>query len=128
MPMTLAELEVAALEAAAGPGGGLTPAELHGAVIGIAVTDTSHFELQDLVDLENPLNPISYKALPKMPMRDDPFPVEISSRFVDADSRLVLDLAPGLDDDVPQILGWPVVVASGDYLKWARSGGTKGAP
>jgi len=51
MPMTLAELEVIALEAAGGPGGGLTPAELHGAVIGIAVTDASHFELQDLVDL-----------------------------------------------------------------------------
>ena len=39
MPMTVAELEVAALEAAGGPGGGLTPAELHGAVIGIGVTD-----------------------------------------------------------------------------------------
>ena len=51
MPMTVSELEVAALEAANGPGGGLTPAELHGAVIGIAVTDASHFELQDLVDL-----------------------------------------------------------------------------
>lgn len=51
MPMTIAELEIGALEAAGGPGGGLTPAELHGAVIGIAVTDASHFELQDLVDL-----------------------------------------------------------------------------
>ena len=51
MPMTVAELEVGALEAAGGPGGGLTPAELHGAVIGIAVTDAMHFELQDLVDL-----------------------------------------------------------------------------
>ncbi len=51
MAMTVQELEVAALEAAAGPGGGLTPAELHGAVIGIAVTDAEHFELQDLVDL-----------------------------------------------------------------------------
>jgi len=30
--------------------------------------------------------------------------------------------------DVPQILGWPVAVASGDYLKWARSGGAKGKP
>ncbi len=51
MPMTVAELEAGALEAAAGPGGGLMPAELHGAVIGIAVTDADHFELQDLVDL-----------------------------------------------------------------------------
>jgi periplasmic divalent cation tolerance protein len=30
--------------------------------------------------------------------------------------------------DVPQILGWPVAVASGDYLKWARTGGTQDAP
>jgi uncharacterized protein YgfB (UPF0149 family) len=51
MPMTAQELEVLALEAAGGPGGGLTVHELHGAVIGIGVTDSSHFELQDLVDL-----------------------------------------------------------------------------
>ena len=29
--------------------------------------------------------------------------------------------------DVPQILGWPVTSANGDYLKWARSGGRKQA-
>ena len=51
MPMTAQELEVLALEAASGPGGGLTVPELHGATIGIGVTDSSRFELQDLVDL-----------------------------------------------------------------------------
>jgi uncharacterized protein YgfB (UPF0149 family) len=51
MPMTAQELEVLALEAAGGPGGGLTVPELHGAVIGIGVTDATRFELQDLVDL-----------------------------------------------------------------------------
>jgi len=51
MVMTAQELEVLALEAAAGPGGGLTVPELHGAAIGIGVTDAERFELQDLVDL-----------------------------------------------------------------------------
>ncbi len=49
--MTAQELEVLALEAVAGPGGGLTVPELHGAAIGIGVTDAERFELQDLVDL-----------------------------------------------------------------------------
>lgn len=51
MPMTVQELEILALEAAGGPAQGLTVAELHGAAIGIGVTDAEHFELQDLVDL-----------------------------------------------------------------------------
>ena len=49
--MTVQELEILALEAAGGPEQGLTAAELHGAAIGIGVTDAEHFELQDLVDL-----------------------------------------------------------------------------
>ena len=51
MTSTVDELEILAREAASGPGGGLSAAELHGAVIGIGVTDAEHFELQDLVDL-----------------------------------------------------------------------------
>ena len=51
MAMTAQELEVLALEATGGPGRGLSVPELHGAAIGIGVTDTSRFELQDLVDL-----------------------------------------------------------------------------
>lgn len=51
MPLTVQELETLALEAAGGPEQGLTVAELHGATIGIGVTDREHFELQDLVDL-----------------------------------------------------------------------------
>jgi uncharacterized protein YgfB (UPF0149 family) len=45
------ELELLALEAVAGPEQGLTPAELHGATVGIGVADAERFELQDLVDL-----------------------------------------------------------------------------
>lgn len=51
MPLTVQELEILALEAVGGPEQGLTVAEIHGASIGIGVTDMEHFELQDLVDL-----------------------------------------------------------------------------
>jgi uncharacterized protein YgfB (UPF0149 family) len=51
MSHTTAELEILALEAASGPEQGLTPAELHGATIGIGVGDPGRFDLQDLVDL-----------------------------------------------------------------------------
>lgn len=51
MPLTVQELEILAMEAAGGPEQGLTVAELHGATIGIGVTDRERFELQDLVDL-----------------------------------------------------------------------------
>jgi uncharacterized protein YgfB (UPF0149 family) len=54
MSQTLAELELFALEAAAGPEQGLTPAELHGATIGIGVGDPERFELSDLVGLIGP--------------------------------------------------------------------------
>jgi hypothetical protein len=49
--ISVAELETLALEAAGGPEGGLTAAELHGATVGIGAADTSRFELQDLVSL-----------------------------------------------------------------------------
>ena len=39
------------MEAAAGPEQGLSPAELHGATVGIGSADPGRFELQDLVDL-----------------------------------------------------------------------------
>ena len=51
MSESLAELEVLALEAAGGPERGLTPAELHGAAVGIGVANPGRFELQDLVNL-----------------------------------------------------------------------------
>ena len=51
MSQSLAELEILALEAAGGPERGLTPAELHGATVGIGVADPGRFELQDLVNL-----------------------------------------------------------------------------
>ena len=51
MSNNLHELELLALEAADGPEQGLTPAELHGATIGIGVGGPEQFELQELVDL-----------------------------------------------------------------------------
>jgi len=51
MSHTIAELEILALEAAGGPQQGLTPAEIHGVVVGIGVADPERFEIQDLVDL-----------------------------------------------------------------------------
>ncbi len=48
--MTPGEMEMLALEAACGPGGGVSAAEIHGATVGIAVADVSRFELQDLLD------------------------------------------------------------------------------
>jgi uncharacterized protein len=45
------DLTALAINAVAGPGGGLSVSELHGAVIGIAVANLQTFSLQALVDL-----------------------------------------------------------------------------
>lgn len=53
MSQAMVELELLALEASSGPEEGLSPAELHGAIVGVGVGvgEPSTFELQDLVDL-----------------------------------------------------------------------------
>jgi uncharacterized protein YgfB (UPF0149 family) len=51
MSQALVELELLAKEASSGPERGLSPAELHGATVGVGVGDPGGFELQALVDL-----------------------------------------------------------------------------
>lgn len=103
------DLTALAMNAVAGPGGGLSVSELHGAVIGIAVADIESFSLQALVDLlgadalagEEDLEPFVSETLAQLLAEDMSF------------TPLVPDEDESLDDQLDGLASWTASFLAG---------------
>ena len=119
----MSDLELLALESLAADGvsaspQGVSPSELHGAVVGIGAWDTERFELQDLVDL------IGVDAL-----SDEARVSEFVGASLDALYAEDMSFAPLLPDDespmTEQLTGlaaWCHGFLSGLAVGWSRDG------
>lgn len=119
----ITDLTALAINAVAGPGGGLSVSELHGATIGIAAADIESFSLQALVDLlgadalsgEEDLAPFVSASLAQLLAED--------MRF----TPLVPDEDASLDDQLDGLAGWTASFLAGLVAGMSVTGSTMAA-
>lgn len=117
------DLALLAINAVAGPGGGLSVSELHGAVVGIAVADLDAFSLQALVDLlgadalsgEEDLAPFVSESLAQLLAQDMSF------------TPLLPDDDESLEDQLEGLASWSASFLAGLVAGMSSTGASMSA-